>query len=253
MKWSNIAEPSLTAIRIRGYDLVDDLMGNRDFVDLAVLEMTGEFPSPSAKQMINAMMVTVAEHGMTPSVMAARLTYYTAPEAFQGAVASGLLGAGTVLLGAMEAAAALFAKAVLKHGLEAHSRQDQFDDVADQLVSQNVSQKTRLPGFGHPIHIEYDPRSAKLISLAQQNYCYGPHLRLAQAISAVAQGRFPKPMPLNAAGAIGAVTMDLGFQPVMAKAFTLIARTAGLAAHLIEEQRAPVAKRIWQSVDESVM
>lgn len=250
---SHIASSTRDTITIRGYDLVDELVGHRDFVDVAILEMTGAFPTPEAKHLVNAILVTVAEHGLTPSVLAARMTYYTAPEALQGAVAAGLLGAGNVLLGSMQNAGELLKGKVELAGLDANSSAETYSTAALELIKHYQDTGRRIPGFGHPIHTKGDPRSAKLFDLARTHGLYGANCRLAEMIACAAHNHYGKDLPLNAAGAIGALTVDMGYPPIVAKALALMARTAGLAAHLMEEQQAPIAKAVWASVDSSVV
>jgi len=246
---SRIGHSTRDRIQVRDHDLVDDLIGKRDFVDVAVLQMTGAFPDPPQKVMLNACLVTIADHGLTPSALAARLTHFGAPEALQNAVAAGLLGAGSVVLGAMQNAAELLAGEVSARHLEAAG---DLTAAAEDIVRREVAAGRRLPGLGHPIHLDGDPRVARLLALAREQGCYGVHLALFEALGEAAARLTGKARPLNAAGAIGAIVCDLGLPPVMARGLALVARSAGLVAHIIEEQQSPVARALWQAADPSV-
>lgn len=245
-----IGVSSRDAITIRGRDLVTELMGEMDFVSVAWLQMTGDMPTPQQTAMVNAILVTIADHGLTPSVLAARLTYYGAPESLQNAIAAGLLGAGSVVLGAMQNVAELVA------GIAARGDCDSDDGMTraiDAVVARLAADGIRIPGVGHPIHLDGDPRTPRLFAIARENGCYGVGCRIAERLAETASARAGRPLPLNAAGAIGAITVDMGLPPIAARGLALIARTAGLLAHIIDEARSPTARGIWAQADPSVV
>lgn len=230
-------------ITIRGHDLVDDLIDQRDFIDVLCLELWGRFPAPPMRRMVNALLVASSDHGLTPSVIAARLTLHGAPESLQGAVAAGLLGAGSRYLGTAEAAAEMFRAALTRA-----PGQDPVA-VARDLVAARRAEGQSIPGIGHPIHTEIDPRTEKLLSVAAGCGFAGRHVALARAVTQAAGEMLGRPLPLNAAGAAAAIILDMDLPPSFAKALALIGRTGGLLAHLIEEQATPIAKFVWETVE----
>jgi citrate synthase len=245
-----VGTSSRDAISIRGHDLVNELMGRHDFVSVAWLQMTGSLPTPQQSAMVNAILVTIADHGLTPSVLAARLTYYGAPESPQNAIAAGLLGAGSVVLGAMQNTAELV-QAIVARG-ECATKEGRARAVSD-VLERMAGTRSRVPGLGHPIHLDGDPRTPKLFSIARENGFYGDGCRVAEDLAEMASARTGRRLPLNAAGAIGAIVVDMGMSPVVARGLALIARTAGLLAHILDEANAPTARDIWAKADASVV
>lgn len=233
-------------ITVRGHDLARDLMGTIDFVDMIVLATTGQVPQPAQKAMLNAILVAVTDHGLTPSAMSARLTYLGAPESLQGAVAAGLLGAGSVFLGAMENATQMLADAVRE--VVGSEGDDPIAATAMRVVVARRAQRKPLFGFGHNIHVDADPRVKKLAALARENGCFGEHWSMLEAIDAAQRSVRPRALPINAAGAIAASLADLRLPAALARGLALIGRCAGLVAHLIEETERPIGAELWHLV-----
>jgi len=244
MKLSNIGGGDAERITVRGYDLVGELMDKRDFVDMTCLMISGELPTPNQRRMINLFLVTSADHGLTPSALATRLTLHGAPESIQGAVAAGLLGAGSRYLGASEHAARYFQHALEKDAPKTWTAQA-LRERAEAAVSASREKGEKVPGIGHPIHVGGDPRVEKLLEVAAECGYRGVYsefaLELAQAISR----KVGRTVPINAAGIKGAIILDMGMKPELAKGLTLISRVAGLLAHIVEEQAAPVGQQLW--------
>jgi citrate synthase len=215
-------------ITVRGKDLPNEILGHLNLGDMAFLELTGRAPNPKESKLFNAMVVTLVEHGITPSALAARLTYLGAPEALQGAVASGLLGLGSVFVGSMEGVARMLSDAV-------SSNKD-----AKAIISENK----RIPGLGHPIHKPVDPRSVRLFEIARETGFYGRYCGLMEAIAK------EKSITLNATGAIGALACELGLDWKIVKGLGVMARAIGLVGHILEETREPMATEIWDRVEE---
>jgi citrate synthase len=215
-------------ITVRGKDLPNEILGHLNLGDMAFLELTGRAPNPKESKLFNAMVVTLVEHGITPSALAARLTYLGAPEALQGAVASGLLGLGSVFVGSMEGVARILSDAVEK-GKDAKT-----------VLAEN----RRMPGLGHPIHKPVDPRSVRLFELARETGFYGKYCQLMEAIAT------EKNITLNATGAIGALACELGLDWKIVKGLGVMARAIGLVGHILEETRQPMATEIWDRVEE---
>jgi citrate synthase len=233
-------------IWIAGRD-VTELMGSISLTELAFLLLVGRDPEPGERRLTDAVLVSLADHGITPSSLATRLTYTGAPEATQGAIAAGLLGAGSVFLGPAGDTAIFLAEAVRSHDLVADD--PRIPSVAAELVAARRAEGLRMPGLGHPVHRAGDPRTARLYDIAAEEGLLGPHLGLLRAVAdghATASG---KPLPINGAGAGGAALVDVGIPPEVVRAFVLIARTAGLVAHLAEEMQRPIAGRLWRETE----
>ena len=246
---SSIGATDADHIWIAGRDLTE-LMGEMSLTGLAFLLLVGREPTPGERRVTDAVLVSLADHGVTPSSMSTRLTYTGAPEAVQGAIAAGLLGAGSVFLGPAGDTALFLAAAVAEHGLDGGTTDAECASVASLLVERTVAAGDRMPGLGHPIHRAGDPRTARLYALADDEGVTGPHLRLLGAIERAHQDAIGKFLPINGAGAGGAALVDVGIPPEVVRGFVLIARTAGLVAHLAEEMRRPMARRLWMETEE---
>lgn len=233
-------------IFVRDRNIATEIIGKLDFVDMIFLAATGVPPTGAMKRMSNALMVAVTDHGLTPSAIAARLTFLGAPESIQGAVAAGLLGAGNHFLGTMQLSAQLLQDTVATLGADAGDAE--FDVAAAALVREHRAGKRIVPGIGHPLHVKGDPRVPALRALAAECGFAGRHWRMAGAIERAAQAEYGKLLPLNAAGAVGASVADMGLDPIWARGFALIGRSAGLLAHLIDEKRAPLGQQLWDLV-----
>lgn len=225
---SAISTSTAETIHVRGRDLCADLIGKTDFTSYFWLLVTGEAPSETQRFFADAVLTAIAEHGLVPSVVAARITYAAAPEAFQGAVAAGLLGCGTVVLGSAEAA-----------GRFLHELAESGED-AKAAVARLRAEKKAVPGFGHPLHAGGDPRANLLLKLASEKGVEGPHIAALRAVEAALPDALGKKLPINVNGAIPAVMLDVGFPLAALKGISLLARTASLIAHLNEESERPI-------------
>jgi citrate synthase len=222
-------------IVVRGLDLSKDLIGKVSFVDHFFLLLTGKLPSAGETAVLNATLVAIAEHGLVPSVQAARMTFAAAPDAMQGAVAAGVLGCGSVVLGSSETAGRMYAEidAQMQAGtaLEAAAR--------SVLTAWRAAGKS-IPGYGHPLHKERDARVGALFAVAR---AAGTDLRfvaIAEAVEALLPELLKKALKLNVSGAIPAVLLGAGFPVQALKGVPILARTAGLIAHLYEEIQQPI-------------
>lgn len=235
---------TLTAdtITVRGHDLVDGLMGRIDVAALFFLEVTGRLPGESENRMLNAMIVSIAEHGMMPSVIAARLTIMGAPESFQGAVASGLLGAGDVFVGPTSNVARLLQ-------VEARAYSGTNDEIAARLVEKYEKEGRRIPGLGHPHH-PVDPRSKKLLAMQQDLGVARAHTDLMLAVHKAACERRGRHLTFNAVAAVGCIASDIGLDWRAVRGIGLVARTVGLIGHVFEELNTPSAQAIWDLVQD---
>jgi citrate synthase len=243
-----IGSAEADAITVRGHDLATELMGRVTFTELTFLLVRGRRPTPAETAMLDAVLVSLAEHGLTPTVLAARLTLTGAPESLQGAVASGLLGAGTVFLGVVENTAAFLDGILEEAGPE--PTDDAVAAASARAVDAELAGGRRIPGLGHPIHRQADPRTARMYEIAREHDLEGPHLRALLVVAEVHRERTGRTLPINGAGVAGAALADLGMPPALVRGFALLARTAGLVAHLGEEMERPIGMPLFTEVDE---
>jgi citrate synthase len=236
-------------ITVAGRDLPADIMGRLTLTELSYLLVTRREPTPQQTRVIDAVLVSLADHGLTPSALAARLTYTGAPEAIQGAIAAGLLGAGSVFLGPAGDTAQFLYDALHDAGIRGDADDAALTRVAAIAVDALRATGARVPGLGHPVHKNVDPRVPRLYAIAAEEGLLGPHLRLLQKVGEVNEQRTGKHLPVNGAGAGGAALVDLGLPPASARGMVLIARTAGLVAHLVEEADQPIGMPLWLEVE----
>ena len=241
---SDIAWSAADAITVKGFDLPNDLMGKVDLGDMAFLELMDRLPNEHESVVFNAMLVSLVEHGMTPSSLATRLTLAGAPEALQGAVAAGLLGLGSVFVGSIEDAAHLLQAEV------GAAESTDLRSVAARVVSDYRISDRILPGLGHPVHKPVDPRSVRLFGLAAEHGLSGPHVELMQLLSEEAERAYARSLPVNATGAIGAIASEIGLPWQVSRGLGIMARAVGLVGHVVEELRNPMALEVWQRTEE---
>ena len=234
-------------VEVRGRDLTGDLMGRLTFTEYFHLLLTGDEPSDDQRFFLDLLLVAIAEHGMMPTNVAARMTLAADPGSLQGAVAAGILGAGPVVLGTSEACARLLeeAQAAVSSGRDAAS-------VAEQVARRIHAAGEKVPGFGHPVHRPVDPRAERILELADERGVRGPHVALARSVRDAVATEWGKPLTMNVAMPIAAVLLDLGFPTGAAKAVPILARTAGLLAHLVEEQERPLGFVLAAGAEQSV-
>lgn len=240
---SHLGRSSADRITVHGADLVEDLMGAINLGDMAFFELMGRLPNESESRVFNAMLVALVEHGITPSTLAARLTYLGAPEALQGAVAAGILGLGSVFVGTIEDAA---------HMLQEAPADGDPRDVAAGIVARHRADGKAIPGLGHPIHSPVDPRAARLFALAEQAGLAGRHVELMQVIADEVERSVGRRLPINVTGAAGALASEMGIPWRICRGLGLIARPIGLVSHLLEEMQEPMARQIWEWAEEQV-
>ncbi|WP_166353278.1 citryl-CoA lyase [Phytoactinopolyspora limicola] len=236
---SRIGSANETQVWVRGHDLVDELLGRASFAEVVLLAVTGRRPTSEQARVVEAVLVSLLDHGLTPSALTARLTFWAAPEAIQGAVAAGLLGAGSRLLGSMEGCARLLADIAddVRAGTEA--------DAAVELRIRSITEAGgRIPGIGHSLHRGGDPRADKLLAIAADAGVGGAHIdhlgRVVEHAAAVTGRR----QPLNVTGAAAALLLDVGVPWQLHRGFALMSRTAGLVAHVGEELTDPITPAV---------
>ncbi len=237
-------------ITLMGRDLAAELMGQVSFGELAFWLVTLRRPSASEVRVFEAVLVALADHGFTPTAIAARLTYLSAPDSVQGALAAGLLGGGSRFLGVTEDAGKFLADALA--GQDLPDDDAAYDELALAAVRRAREARRFVPGLGHPIHKVTDPRTPVLVRIAREEGLYGPHLRLFEAIGRVHHQVLGRQLPLNGAGTCGAALADLGLPPELLRGFALLARTAGLLGQIAEEQRRPIGMEIYRTVEDNL-
>ena len=235
---SKICGYNETSIYIRGKNLCEDLIGKQSFTEFAFYLILGEEPNEKQRSIVDACLVTIAEHGLSPSAIVSRMTLMGAPESLQGAVAAGLLGVGDVFVGTVETTAPLLQEIV--------ASEDDYPETAKRIVNRLRAEKKTVPGFGQPHHKPDDPRPAAIFRVAEEAGASGDHTKALRALSEQVDEAMGRHITINAPGAISAAFLDVGIPPQIMRGFMLIARCAGLCAHLLEEQTSVKAgKTLW--------
>ena len=237
---SHLGRSTTDRVFVRGLDLTEDLIGRVSLGDFAFLELKGRLPEPRESAMFNALAVTLVEHGLTPSTIAARLTYYGAPEALQAAVAAGLLGMGDRFGGSIEQAARMLQEAPADGERRAAAR---------EIVAAYRARREIIPGLGHPVHKPVDPRTTRLFALAEETGFSGRHVRLMELIAQKATAVYGRDLPVNATGAIAAIASEMELPWRITRGLAVMSRAIGLVAHLQEEMDEPMAGEIWSRTD----
>jgi citrate synthase len=237
---SHISQAYPDRVEVRGRDLCADVMGRLGFTEYFHLLLTGREPTEDQRWFLDVLLVTIAEHGLMPTNVAARMTLAAEPRALQGAVAAGILGCGPVILGTAEECARLLERA--------RTAGSEPAAIAAELRAEGA----RAPGFGHPVHRPVDPRAERLLELADARGVSGEHVALARAFREAVAQAWGRPLVMNVSMPIAAVMLDLGFESSAVKAVPILARTASLLAHLAEEQREPIGFHMAAHAEESV-
>jgi citrate synthase len=233
---SRIAQAYPDRVEVRGRDLTRELMGRLTFTEYFHLLLTGEEPTAEQRDFLDLLLVAIAEHGMMPTNVAARMTLAADPASLHGAVAAGILGAGPVILGTAEECARL---------LEAGGD--------PRAVAQRAREaKQKLPGFGHPVHKPLDPRAERILELADERGVGGAHVDFARRLRDAVAEAWGRPLTMNVSMPIAAVMLDLGFPASVVKAVPILARTASLLAHLAEEREQPLGFLMAGAAEEAI-
>jgi citrate synthase len=244
MMKTRIAQSQPDRIIVRGLNLVDDLIGTRSFTEALYFLSIGRFPEPAQARILDACLVTLMEHGWTPSSLIARLSIDSVPDEMQVALASGVLAMGSVFAGTTEGCAKLLREGVKSGGdPEAYCR---------DVVAQHSATRTPLPGFGHPMHKHGDPRVAKLIELGAREKINGRYVDMLLKLSAAVDRSYGRHIPINATGGIAALLLEIGFPAEIMRGISVVARAGGLIGHVVEERETHSARYIWSLVDEHI-
>jgi citrate synthase len=244
---SSMGRAELDKIYVRNYDLNKDLLGKISFAQMVCLMLQGRLPTAEEGKMIDTMLIVLVDHGMTTGAAAARMTFHSAPEAIQGAVAAAILGAGSVHLGSSEYCAKMLHDALAKEAKDAD-----LDAVALKTVERRLANNQLIPGIGHGIHTGGDPRAQRLFEVAAETKVYGRNCELLKKIGNIADQKVGKHLPVNVTGAIAAISLDMGFHWQMTKSFAILGRALGGLAHVGEEIRRPIARGISNMIRDNL-
>lgn len=241
---TSIARSDAQAIYVRETNLVEDLIGELTFTEMMLLHFFGRRPTRAETRVLDAVLVTLMEHGITPSVIATRLIYHSAPDALQAAVAAGLLGVGTTFIGTMEGCATSLQEMLdAPEGLELRAR---------AIAQRHHAAGKPMHGFGHPHHKPDDPRTPKMLAVAEREGVPGRHIAALRALSAQVDTVYGRHLTINATGATAALLGEIGIPLPIMRGIAVISRSAGLVGHILEESRQPSGAFIWETVDGAI-
>jgi citrate synthase len=234
-------------VTVRGRDLAD-VMGKTSFTEFFFLLVTGRLPSEDQRFFLDLSLIAIAEHGLTPSVQAARMTFAADPAALQGAVAAGVLGCGTVILGAGDLCRKLLDEVLgrLGSGVSLH-------EAARAVARDHREARKPIPGYGHPLHKPLDPRAQRMIALARERGTAGRSVEAAARLTDAVAEAWGKPLPMNVSMAIAATLRDLDVPAAVIRGIPILARTAGLIAHLGEEAEVPIGFLLAAKGEEAIL
>ncbi len=241
------------SITLLGTDLARDVMGQVGFGELAFWLATQRRPSRGETRVFEAVLAALADHGFTPTAIVTRLTWLSAPDSVQGALAAGLLGGGSRFLGVTEDCGRFLHDVLM--GVEGELPRDDagWDALALETVTAQRAARRFVPGLGHHVHKEGDPRTPRLFQIAAEEGLSGPHLSLFAAIGRVHPQVLGRTLPLNGAGVCGAALADLGLPVELLRGFALLARAAGLLGQIAEERRRPIGMDAYLAVDRNAV
>jgi citrate synthase len=239
---TSIATANETQIIVRGHDLVKELIGHRTYLEMVYFLTCGRFPSAPEARVLDACLVTLMEHGLTPSALIARLVADSVPGQAQVAMAAGLLAVGDVFVGTMEGCARL-----LQHGAAAANPAV----FCREEVAAVVAAKRPMPGFGHRLHKPDDPRSPRLFAIAAECGLAQAPIALLRQLGVELDRVLGRHMTINATGAIGALLIGIGVPVEAIRSLAVVSRAGGLPGHLVEDRRTHSGRRIWRMVDDA--
>ena len=241
---TSLCTHSLTSLTYGDSDLVEDLMGKKTFTEVKLMQILGRTPRPVDLRITDVVLIVLMEHGLTPSAIATRLIYMSAPENLQGAVSAGLLAVGSSFVGTMENCARLLDRILAAADPDAE---------ALEIARHYKGLKSPVPGFGHHLHKPVDPRAYKLLELGRaEPELAGDKIRALESLSKAVDSVAGRPITLNATGAVAALLGEIGVPTNVMRGFAVISRAAGLVAHIVEEQNSPSGRFIWDTVEHAI-
>ncbi len=231
-------------ILVRDKDLVKELIGKISFTDMFFYHLMQRMPTPADTAILDAVLVTLMEHGLTPSAIATRLTIMSAPESFQGAMAAGLMGVGSGLVGTMEGMA--------KNLTEITTAEDGLEAAAKRVAQGFRDSRQAIPGFGHPIHKPDDPRTPRLFDVAREAGVSGKYIEAVGVLSAAVDEAYGRHLTINATGGIAVILSEIGIPWDVMRGIAVVSRSAGLVGHIKEERERPIAPFIFAHLEEVI-
>ena len=235
---------TLTSLHYRDANLVEDLMGKKTFTEVMLMQILGRTPRGVDLRITDVVLIVLMEHGLTPSAIATRLIYMSAPENLQGAVSAGLLAVGSSFVGTMENCAGL---------LDRIAAAGDPDAEALAVARHYKGLKSPVPGFGHHLHKPVDPRAYKLLEMGRaEAELQGDKIRALETLSKAVDEVAGRPITINATGAVAALLGEIGVPTAVMRGFAVISRAAGLVAHIVEEQNSPSGRFIWDTVEHAI-
>lgn len=245
---TRIATSDERSITIRGKNLVEDLIGKVSYSEMVFFLITGRLPEPRETRLLDACLVTLMEHGMTPSAIVTRMIADNVPSENQVAMAAGLLTIGSVFVGTIEGCAKILHEGV-NGGIAEAGDSATF---AAKVVAEHMARKAPLPGFGHRLHKPDDPRAVRLLAIGEEAGCQGGYITLLRQLGTALDAASGRHLTINATGAIAALLLEIGLPLDCMRALAVVSRCGGLPGHLIEERRTGSGRRIWRMVDEAI-
>jgi citrate synthase len=240
---TNIATANATSVTVRGRDLVNELIGKHSFTEVFYFLVTGRMPSTAQTRVLDACLVTLMEHGFTPSALIARLAAESVPDQIQVSIGAGLLAIGSVHAGTMEGCAALLAAGVDEADTDGWCR---------RTVAEHRQRKEAVPGFGHALHKPDDPRTPPLLRTARENGLDGRYVQLLLKLSSVIDETAGRHVTINATGALAALLLEIGIPGEIVRAIAVVSRCAGLVGHILEEQQTDSARHLVKLARETI-
>lgn len=241
---TSLCTHTLTSLTYGDFNLVDDLMGKKTFTEVMLMQILGRTPRPVDLRITDVVLIVLMEHGLTPSAIAARLIYMSAPENLQGAVAAGLLAVGSSFVGTMENCSKLLDRIIAAPDADAE---------AQEIAREYKALKSPVPGFGHHLHKPVDPRAYKLLEMGKAEHeLQGHRIRALETLSRAVDEAAGRAITLNATGAVAALLGEIEVPTKIMRGFAVVSRAAGLVAHIVEEQNDPSGRFIWDTVEHAI-
>ena len=228
----------------RGKNTLSDLVGKSSFTECVFLGITGKMPTPQQTKVLDACLVILIDHGITPSALVARLVADSVPTDVQVPIAAGLLMVGNKFMGTIAGCGALLAD-----GIKSGRPPEQW---AAETVADHIKRGRRMPGFGHPAYFPDDPRTVRLFEVAKEAGVKGDYIRLVKLLEQEIEKQGKRRVPLNATGAIGALMCEIGIPVAAMRGVAVISRSAGLLAHAIEEVETGTTPEVLSLVTEAI-
>lgn len=232
---TNIATADASSITIRGRSLADDLIGKHSFTEVFYFLISGRMPSVAQTRVLDACLVTLMEHGFTPSALISRMMAESVPDQIQVSIGAGLMAVGSVHAGTMEGCAALLAAGASEPDTDAWCR---------RIVAEHRQREKAVPGFGHALHKPDDPRTPPLLCVAKDNGLDGRYVQLLLELSATIDAAAGRHITINATGALAALLLEIGIPPEIVRSIAVVSRCAGLVGHIVEEHKTESARHL---------